>query len=218
MATCAVMGQAAGTAAALTVRARACAPRSCTPTSRSCAELQQTLLRDDQTINGRKNQDPADLARKAKVTASGEAEDAKAEHVTSTASSATMPGEWTTAGAPNWGRTAPGSTWPGTSPSTLRRVQITFDTGFHRELTLTSSDGINGGIIRAPQPETVKDYQVLYRNSADGKWEILADVKNNHQRLVRHEFSPVSAQAIRLVVTATNGEKLARVFEVRCYS
>jgi hypothetical protein len=35
---------------------------------------------------------------------------------------------------------------------------------------------------------------------------------------VRHAFPPVTAQAIRLVVTATNGDKFARVFEVRCYA
>ena len=40
-----------------------------------------------------------------------------------------------------------------------------FDTGFQRELTLSSSDSAMRGIIRGPQPETVKDYVLL----ADGK-------------------------------------------------
>ncbi|MDX1947653.1 MAG: FAD-dependent oxidoreductase [Pirellulaceae bacterium] len=216
MATCAVMGQAAGTAAALTVRHKV-SPRELYTDKAKLAELQETLLRDDQSINGRKNQDPADLARQAKITASGENEDAKAEHVIS-GFVRDVQGEWTNRWSAPLG---PDGAWlelAWQQPQRISRVQLTFDTGFHRELTLTSSNGINGGIIRAPQPETVKDYRLDYRSSPDGKWAVLADVKNNHQRLVRHEFSPVTAQAIRLVVTATNGEKLARVFEVRCYA
>jgi hypothetical protein len=95
---------------------------------------------------------------------------------------------------------------------------LTFDSGFHRELTLSSSDSVTKGIIRAPQPETVKDYKLLGRASANAPWQVLAEGKDNHQRLVRHEFPATTVEAIRLVVTATNGEKLARVFEVRCYA
>lgn len=216
MATCSVMGQAAGTAAALASRYKI-APRQLYEDKTKLAELQQTLLRDDQSINGGKNEDPADLARKAKATASAEHEDAKVANVIS-GFVRDMSGEWTNRwsapldSGPAWLELA----WE--QPQSIGRVQITFDSGFHRELTLTSSDGINKGIIRAPQPETVKDYELQYRESSDGKWETLATVSGNHQRLVRHEFEPVTAQALRLVVTATNGEKLARVFEVRCYA
>jgi hypothetical protein len=180
------------------------------------AELQETLLRDDQSINNRNSQDPRDLARRAKVTASREFEDAKAEHVIN-GFVRDVEGQWTN----RWSAELSGDgawlqlAWD--EPQQVSRVQLTFDTGFHRELTLTSSDSITKGIIRAPQPETVKDYQLEYRLSSAGKWQPLAEVKGNHQRLVRHEFAPVSAQAIRLRVTATNGDELARVFEVRCY-
>src|SRR5205823_3829506 len=102
-------------------------------------------------------------------------------------------------------------------PQSVRRVQLTFDSGFHRELTLSSSNEINTGIIRAPQPETVRDYSVLYRAPGGKEFVELAAVLGNHQRLRRHEFAPVTAEAIRVHVRATNGEKLARIFEVRCY-
>jgi len=216
MATCSVMGQAAGTAAALCSRYKL-APRELYQDKTKLAELQQILLADDQTIFGRKNEDPADLARRAKVNASGEHEDAKAAHVTS-GFVRDIAGEWTNRwsapldGGPAWLELA----WD--KPERISRVQLTFDSGFQRELTLTSSDSINSGIIRAPQPETVKDYELQYRSSADGTWESLVQATGNHQRLVRHKFAAVAAQAIRLVVTATNGEKLARVFEVRCYA
>jgi hypothetical protein len=216
MATCSVMGQAAGTAAALCSRYKV-APRGLYEDKSKLAELQQTLLANDQTIFGRKNEDAADLARSAKVTASAEHEDAQARHVTN-GYVRDMAGQWTNRwsapleGGPAWLQLA----W--NKPERISRVQITFDSGFHRELTLTSSDSINAAIVRAPQPETVKDYELQYRASVDGKWESLVKIEGNHQRLVRHSFPPVEAQDVRLVITATNGEKLARVFEVRCYA
>jgi hypothetical protein len=102
-------------------------------------------------------------------------------------------------------------------PQTIRHVQIVFDTGFARELTLTSGDGANKGIIRAPQPETVRDYTLSYRESPDGPLKELARVQGNHQRVNRLTVAPVQARALRLHVLATQGDPLARVFEVRCY-
>ena len=92
-------------------------------------------------------------------------------------------------------------------------MQITFDTGFQRELTLTSQNSVNNGTIRAPQPETAKNYSLL----AGGK--TLVAVQDNHQRLRRHKFEePVETNTLRLHVTATQGDELARVFEIRCYA
>ena len=65
--TLATVGQAAGTAAAM------CVDRQFDPRTlgrKHIAELQQELLKDDQTIQGIRNEDPADLARQATVTAS----------------------------------------------------------------------------------------------------------------------------------------------------
>lgn len=68
--TLATLGQAAGTAAALCLR-HGVTPRDY---GRSyIAELQQTLLKDDQFIPGQINQDAADLARRARLSASSTA-------------------------------------------------------------------------------------------------------------------------------------------------
>ncbi|WP_223069798.1 FAD-dependent oxidoreductase [Paenibacillus caui] len=67
MATCAIMGEAAGTAAAL------CADKAVTPRELwrgHLGELQQTLLRQDASIIGLKSADPDDLAPLAAVHAS----------------------------------------------------------------------------------------------------------------------------------------------------
>ena len=63
MATCSSIGQAVGTAAALCKR-YGILPRQLAQQSKRVTELQQTLLRDDQTVRGRRNEDPADLARR----------------------------------------------------------------------------------------------------------------------------------------------------------
>lgn len=67
MATCAAMGQAAGTAAALCVE-HGVTPRELHADHRE--ELRQTLLRWDAPVLGVANADPDDLARTAEVTAS----------------------------------------------------------------------------------------------------------------------------------------------------
>jgi len=66
-ATLSTVGQAAGTAAALCIR-HGVSPRGLG--QKYMAELQQRLLKDDQYIPELANEDPADLARAAKVTAS----------------------------------------------------------------------------------------------------------------------------------------------------
>ncbi|MFC1461332.1 FAD-dependent oxidoreductase [Verrucomicrobiota bacterium] len=70
MGTCAVIGQAAGTAGHLCAR-YGLSPRELR--KKKIAELQQQLLRDDCHIPGVRNEDPLDLARKAVVRASTEA-------------------------------------------------------------------------------------------------------------------------------------------------
>src|SRR5690606_10167315 len=151
MATCAVMGQAAGTAAALCSK-HGTTPRQLAQDDGRVAELRQALLRDDQTIKGLGNEDPDDLARLASVSASGVYETAKPENVIN-GFVRDMHGEMNN----RW--IAPMSSegaWIELSwdePQPIRRIQLTFDTGFHRELTLSSSDSHTKNMIRAPQPE-----------------------------------------------------------------
>lgn len=67
MATCAVIGEAAGTGAALCVR-KGVTPRELA--ANHIRELQQTMLRQDASLIGLRSDDAADLARRAAVTAS----------------------------------------------------------------------------------------------------------------------------------------------------
>jgi hypothetical protein len=214
MATCAVMGQALGTAAAQCVK-KGLSPRQLANDKQQVSTLTQTLLRDDQSIKHRRNDDPADLARTAKVTASASYKDAKPENVL-TGMTRDMEGEM----ANRWigELTSDGAwlelTWD--QPQTIGHVQLVWDTGFQRELTLTSADSHNKNMIRTAQPETVKDYE-LVGTTTDGKQVTLASVTKNHQRLRRHDFTPVALKSLRIRMTATNGSEQARLYEVRAY-
>ncbi len=210
MGTCAVVGQAAGTAAAMCIE-NGITPRQLAKNPKLVTAYQQTLLRDDQSIRGVKNSDPKDLARLATIKASGErgagkpdiiqsgfVRDIPKKEVHHWEAPMSVDGAWIEL---EWDK-----------PQQIRQVQLTFDSGFQRELTLTSSDTANRGIIRAAQPETVKDYTVWA-----GATKLL-EVKGNHQRLRRHQFDPVETSKLRIQVTATNGDDYARIFEVRCYA
>jgi len=221
MATCAVIGQAVGTAAAQCVEA-GILPRDLAKDAKRVDTLQQTLLRDDQTIRNLRNQDARDLARQASVTASAEKDNAKAalvldgftRNIPDKRGDPAEVHEWAapvSVGSPAWIELQ----W--TQPRRIGQVQITFDSGFRRQLTLTASNGANAGIKRAAQPETVRDYSLLGRKP-DGSTEVLATVKGNFQRLNRHLFPAADFAALRVEVQATNGDPLARIFEIRCYA
>lgn len=210
MATCACAGQAAGTAAAQCVKG-GILPRQLARDREKVRALQQALLRDDQSLRGVRNEDPADLARTASVEASAELPHALARNLLN-GFVRDIPGKQVHAWQARMGEGGAWIElrWP--RPVTISEVRVTFDSGFQRELTLTASDSINKAIIRAPQPETVRDYRLLA-----GSREIAA-VRGNHQRLNRIRLEPVTTDRLRLHVDSTNGSDLARVFEIRCYA
>jgi hypothetical protein len=213
MATCAVMGQAIGTAGAVAARQRLL-PGQIARDSVVLGQLQQTLLRDDQTILGCRNEDPADLARSARATASSEQPGCPAGSVTNGVSRAI--GKET-----NQWRSQPlrdseyvELAWP--VPKQIGRVQLVFDTGFGRPLTLSHDDGYTQRMTRGPQPETVRDYEVQVRDG--GGWQAVAKVTDNYQRRRVHTFQTVKTESLRIVVHRTNGDPSGRVFEIRAYA
>ena len=210
MATCAVEGQAIGTAAAQCVET-ARTPRQLANDATQVARLQQTLLRDDQTIKGHRNQDAGDLARQATVTASANAADAVlildglTRDIPDKRGNPVDVHSWA-APAPAWIELR----WD--RPRRIREVQITFDSGFRRQLTLSAQESQNVNLVRAPQPETVKEYRIVVNGRA------VVEAKGNFQRLARHTFEAVETQAVRIEIQSTNGAPDARIFEVRCYA
>lgn len=223
MATCAVIGQGVGTAAAEAV-ARGLDPADLRAQPDAVRAIQQRLLRDDCYLIGVTNDDPADLAREATVTASSAQPDGPPEAVLSGQTRAVhgplgappdraRPGShrWMSdpaAGLPAWIELR----WP--SPVTAGEVQLIFDTGLHRPLTLTQCDAYAAKMAWGrPQPEVVTDYRVEVETSAG--WLLVEAVVGNWQRRRVHRFPATSIHAVRVVVAATGGLDHARVVEVR---
>jgi hypothetical protein len=218
MATCAVMGQAIGTAAAYLVEKGIAGPRPLAASEDDLAALRQVLLRDDQTLKNVPNRDPEDLARSvSRVTASNEVETSKAANVVD-GFVRDLPGEWNHL----WGgRMEEGGAWlelEWDRPQSISQIQITFDSGFSRPMTLTEQAGYRSKMILGPQPETVRDYRILARKEEGGEPVEILKVQGNHQRLCRHFIEPIEAKALRIQVDATQGAEEARIYEVRCYA
>lgn len=89
----------------------------------------------------------------------------------------------------------------------LNTIQLTFDTNLN----------VNDSHLSDFRPaECVRDYTLSYHNSE--KWVDLLEIKNNFQRFRVHRFNAVEAEKVRLTVTATHGDKSARVYEIRIYN
>lgn len=215
MATCSVAGQAAGTAAAHCLHQN-CIPEDLVKKADLLAKLQQRLLRQDQTILGLKNEDPEDLARKATAVASSEIPGAEAKNVLNGETRSLPSGlsnQWQAdiSAGPAWIELQ----WDALQE--LGVVQLCFDSGFERPLTLTEQLGYRKKMILGPQPELVRDYTVACLG-ATGEYETLAEVTGNFQRLRNHTFPPVRTTALRVTIGAAQGVAQARIFEIRAYA
>ena len=103
-------------------------------------------------------------------------------------------------------------------PLDVGEIQLVFDTGLHRHLTLSHHDGYTGKMVWGKaQPETVRDYTI--EGLEGGRWQPLVKVNDNYLRLRRHTLDSNSSTtrytAIRITVHATNGLDHARIMEVR---
>lgn len=206
MATCSLMGQAVGTAAALCVQ-MGITPRELAQTHVDL--LQERLLRDDAYIPSRPARDPDDLARQADLifatsTLSGDAklltdgvprdENGTIHHWQSDGLPAEVQLEWKT-------------------PVALSALEIKCDSNVKRNIMMRKTAAPNH--TRDVPPELLKSLSAEAR--VDGKWAKIASVDNNRTRLIKMRFDPVKATAVRIRLKETYGHPHAKLFEVRCY-
>jgi hypothetical protein len=215
MAAAAAIGQSVGVAAAQMIR-EGIDPRTLAHDDAAIFRLQQQLLRDDCYIQGLRNQDEADVARKAKaVIASSHTLKGQPSNVIN----GIARNEYDTC---NMWESEPGKDLPQwielqfSEPQVVREIHLTFDTGLRRPLTLTYYKPLLKKMIRGPQPETVADYDIELR-LASGETKTVASVEGNYFRKNVHTFESENILAIRVNVKRTNGSDTARVFEVRAY-
>jgi hypothetical protein len=82
-------------------------------------------------------------------------------------------------------------------------------------LTFDTNQGRREDLPLFRYPDCVRDYDVEV--SRGGKWEVVASGRGNYMRRCEHRFERVEGEAVRIKVLATNGARMARVYEVRVY-
>lgn len=211
MGTCAVGGQAVGTAAAMAI-GQGCLPIDILG---QVEKLQQLLLRDDCYIPGICNRDEVDLARRAQVAASHDAAPFFARNVIN--GIARSEGD-----AVNlWQAPVAEKPWlelrlP--EPHALREIQLRLDSDLsnERQLQVSLDKSIREIPFDKPIPVLLREYELLLYVGERLKKRIA--VRENAYRFVRHLLTePVRADRVRLCPLATGGAAQARVFEIRLY-
>lgn len=209
MGTCAVGGQAAGTAAAIAIS------KGCTPAQVGgyIDELQQTLLKDDCYIPGFANHDPADLCRGAKVTASSFREGCEPENVINGVARRVGSSEnaWESRDLESAVLTLTLA-----QAAKVGQIRITFDPNLTREIMPSMTRNVRERQVKGMPHELVRDYTVEALLDGGVVWS--KEVADNYQRLNIHELpQALTCDSIRITVHATHGLNTARIYEVRAY-
>lgn len=211
MGTCAIGGQAVGTAAALAVE-KNCSVREVG--SRHIHQLQQTLLKDDCYLPGFCNEDEADLARRAAVSSDSEEPDGKAIHVLSGVSRTVDQESHCWISRPLQERSASLTlTWD--KPVAVGEIRLTFDSNLSREIMPSIGRIVRERQVKGLPEELVRDYTIQLTKDGKTVWE--KAVCDNGQRLNIHRLERVECDRMIISVEATHGCPQARIFEVRAY-
>lgn len=224
MATCAVVGQGVGTAAAIAVSQNESI--STLANKRHIVEsVQRQLLNDDAFLLGRNVIAESDPVRFSRITCSSEQTDGPATNVCSPQSrsvhgSAGAPEDRNSPGSHRW-MSVPADGFPAwiqfewDDEVSLEKIRLVFDSGLQRHLTLSHHDGYSSRMHWGrPQEETIRDYDIEVRTADE--WSVAKEIRGNYQRLNRLEFDPpLPVDAVRIVVHATNGLDHARIAAVQ---
>ena len=207
---CAIGGEAVGLAAARCVQ-HGVDPRALAP---FIPEVQQDILRDGGYLPGFKNEDPDDLARTARFTASSSKPGCGPEQVANGISrkiGENMNG-WVSDGMGPEGETL---TMQLQSPAALRQLRFVFHSDFRYPIRVTMSPNRQAQQRPGVPAELVRDYVVELIK--DGQTVRTVEVKANHQRLNVLDFEPTLCDTVRLRVLSTHGAPDVTVFEMRAY-
>lgn len=208
MGTCSVIGQAAGTAAAIAV-SKNLLPRD---VIKYIDLLQQTLMDNDCYIPGFRNTSSKDLALKSKVSASSCVEGCEAVKVINgylrnfdnqincwVSQDMNESGQWIRL---DFGRNI--------RPD---EIVIKFDSNLNEEICVTMNPAVIAKQSRGVPPTIVKDYDIDFYKSEMKTGHI--EIRGNYLRHRRHKAENIECDHIVVRVLATNGDKAARIFEIR---
>ena len=197
MATCAILGQAAGTAAALAVQ-HDLTPRA--TGQQKITELKQALMEDDCYLPWNTRLIPA-LSRSARLSAAqGQAEPLRdgidrpvggVDHGWSGS-----PGDWVE--------------YAFATNQRVRQVRLVLDSDLNRkESPMAANYPLHMAAVGIPQT-LIRAFRIEVLGEA-GMWQVVAQVTNNYQRHV-HLDCDVIARAVRFIPEATWGAEKAHLF------
>lgn len=220
MATCSLIGEGVGVAAAHAVKLDL-PPSQLSGRADAITAIQQAILCQDGFLIGKDRDQTGNLLLAATLSASTERSEGPVTNVLSGQTRALS----AEGGVEESRRRSGTHRWISASlPATLTaewsgehelsQVELIFDTGLHRLLTLSQSDSYCRKMVWGqPPPETVRDFSVEVLKKDN--WVTLAEVSNNGNRRWSHSLEPsVSVRAIRITVTRTWGNAEARIFSV----
>ena len=197
MGTCSLLGQAAGTGAALCVR-RGCMPRDLL--DGHIGELQQQLMDDDQWLPGR---------RRAVTRLTQLAEFGGGETVAKLRDGHDRPRE---GDAHAWeGRLGDAVTMQWGEAVGIGGLRIVFDSDLNQHKRMPCSVPLKGNRCAVPA-SMVRSFRVEAQQE-DGSWQVVHQEDENYQRLVRLPLD-VKARAIRVIPEQTWGDQSARIFSL----
>lgn len=196
MGTCSLLGQAAGTAAAL------CAGRGCMPRDLldgHIGELQQQLMDDDQWLPGRRR----DVTRLTQAAKFG------GESAVKLRDGHDRPREGDTHA---WdGRLGDAITMQWSETVGIGGLRLVFDSDLNQHKRMPCSVPLKGNRCAVPA-SMVRSFRVEAQRQ-DGSWQVVHREKENYQRLVRLPLD-VKAKAIRVIPEQTWGDQNVRVFSL----
>lgn len=208
MGTCAVQGQAVGTAAALCIKHNTL-PRQIG--QQHMAQLQEQLLKDDAYIPQRYANDSQDLAAtanqiKASSTKSGDVkllvdgmsrdENGQIHHWCSQGLNAHVSFEWEQA-------------------IELSSVYVKCDSNVKKNIMMLKNTRENEAYTTRIPVELLKSLDLEVK--INGRWEKIASHNDNQKRLIKLNFKRQLVGGFRLQLKETYGAEHIKLFEVRCY-
>lgn len=208
MGTCAIAGQAVGTAASLAIT-KNLGPGELL----NCVEeLQQELLKDDCYIPFVVNNDPADYARQAIVKASHYIPGCEPEKVVN-GIARSVEGESNCWRAPI--ESQPSIILSLSKQLPIREIRLTLDSNLSREITPSINENVLSRQKSGSPPELLKEYEV---DILLGE-KVVAHmaVQSHGQRLQCLFPGETEGDAVRIRAISTYGCKEATIFEVRIY-
>ena len=208
MATCALLGQAVGTAAAIAIK-NDVTPREIS--KKYICELQQTLMDDDSWLPYCKTK-ISELTKSATITSTGENVELLLNGIER--HYGVDKNCWS-------GKVGDTITFSFDSEKAINEVRFVFNSDLNRETTgagkyipekmNTCNVHKNAPALNVPKT-LVKDMKIEIKN-ADDKWQEFDGIKGNHQRLVKIKIGKTTT-AIRFTLTSTNGNEIADIYSI----